>query len=57
MITERGQPVQKSVEEENKQEKECVTTLPRKMEEWSVKGRVWNQEPVTNRPVQVKVTC
>ena len=56
MITESGQTVQKSVEEENKQEKESVTTLPRKMGEWSVKERVWNQEPVTSRLVQVKVT-
>ena len=40
VTTEIGQLVQKNVEEENKQEKESVTTLPRKMEERTVREAV-----------------
>ena len=53
VIMESGQFAQKSVEEESKQEKESVTTLFQQMEEQSVKGRVWNQELVTSRLVQL----
>ena len=52
-ITESGQLVQKSVEEENKLGRECVTTLLQLTEEQNVREPVRNLDLVTNSLVQV----